>query len=149
MAAQPSKAGAAAKAVKSTAAKAPAKRRTEAAGAAPAAVVKDQGKGEALLRAGLKALDDARVRQTRVVETLLGIPAGVSAIAPKTALDSLGNSLGFRKLEDVFDQRIAAALERLGIPSAEEFAALREQVRVLTEQRDKAAQAPPIRRKPR
>jgi len=145
MAAQPSKAGAA-KAVKSTSAKAPAKRRTPAAGETPAAAAKDQGKGEALLRAGLKALDDARVRQTRVVETLLGIPAGVTANAPKAALDSLGNSLGFRKLEDVFDQRIAAALERLGIPSAEEFAALREQVRVLTEERDKAV-PPPAHRK--
>jgi hypothetical protein len=143
MATQPSKAGAAAKAaVKSTPAKAPAKRGTKAAAEAPAAVAKDKGKGEALLRAGLKALDEARVRQTRVVETLLGIPAGVTTMAPKAALDSLGNSLGFRKLEDVFDQRIAAALERLGIPSAEEFAALREQVRVLSEERDKAAPRP-------
>ncbi len=108
------------------------------------------GKGEALLRAGLKVLGEARDRQTRVVETLLGIPAAAAAKTPlrtpaaKTALDSLGDSLGFRKLEDVFDQRIAAALERLGVPSAEEFAALREEVRLLRAERAAAAEAPAV-----
>ncbi|MDM0041445.1 phasin family protein [Variovorax sp. J22G21] len=153
MAVSPAKTAAAKKAVKPKAAKAPAVRRTGAA-AEPVAAPKGN-KGEALLRAGLKALGEVRdgvvQRQTRVVETLLGIPPG-SAIpskpgAPKTALDSLGDSLGFRKLEDVFDQRIAAALGRLGTPSAEEFAALREQVRTLLEERDKAAAPPTTRRK--
>lgn len=115
---------------KTTAARKAAKSRSAKAAAPPADAKADgKGKGEALLRAGLKALGEARERQTRVVETLLGIPSGGKLpAAKKTALDSLGDSLGFRKLEDVFDQRIAAALERLGIPSAEEFAALREEV---------------------
>ena len=152
--AKTAKTAAAKKVVKPKAAKAPAVRRTRAA-PAPGAAAQKGNKGEALLRAGLKALGEVRdgvvQRQTRVVETLLGIPPG-SAIhpkpaAPKTALDSLGDSLGFRKLEDVFDQRIAAALGRLGIPSAEEFAALREQVRALLEERDKAAAPPTTRRK--
>ncbi|MEO5738287.1 MAG: phasin family protein [Variovorax sp.] len=153
MAVSPAKTAAAKKAVKSKAAKAPAARRARAA-AEPVAAAQKGNKGEALLRAGLKALGEVRdgvvQRQTRVVETLLGMPAAprtAPRTAPKTALDSLGDSLGFRKLEDVFDQRIAAALGRLGIPSAEEFAALREQVRTLLEERDKAAAPPTTRRK--
>ena len=135
MPASPAKPVAARKAAKSRSAKA----------AAPPADAKAQGKGkgEALLRAGLKALGEARERQTRVVETLLGIPSGGKLPAAKTALDSLGDSLGFRKLEDVFDQRIAAALERLGMPSAEEFAALREEVRQLRAERTAPASASP------
>ena len=129
MTASPAKKGAARKTVKpKVAAKAPAK--------AVAKVAK--GKGE------------ARERQTRVVETLLGIPSGGAATprpAAKTALDSLGDTLGFRKLEDVFDQRIAAALERLGMPTAEEFAALREEVRQLRAERAATAAAPTSRRK--
>ena len=136
MAASPAKNGAARKAVKpKVASKAPAKPVAKAA----------KGRGETLLRAGLKALGEARERQSRVVETLLGIPSGGTSTprpAAKTALDSLGDTLGFRKLEDVFDQRIAAALERLGMPSAEEFAALREEVRQLRAERAVAAPAP-------
>ncbi|MET0544178.1 MAG: phasin family protein [Variovorax sp.] len=108
-------------------------RKKSGAKATPAAVkrrakaaVAPDSKGEALLRAGLKALGEVRdgvVQRQRVVETLIG------------------DSLGFRKLEDVFDQRIAAALERLGMPSAAELAALREQVRVLAEERDRALAA--------
>lgn len=145
MPASPAKTAAVKKAAKSRSAKA----------AAPPTAVKAQGKGkgEALLRAGLKVLGEARERQTRVVETLLGIPSGGKLpAAKKTALDSLGDSLGFRKLEDVFDQRIAAALERLGVPSAEEFAALREEVRQLRAERatpavPSASPAPASRRK--
>ena len=141
MAASPAKNGAARKAVKpKVASKAPAKPVAKAA----------KGKGEALLRAGLKALGEARERQSRVVETLLGIPSGGTSTpgpAAKTALDSLGDTLGFRKLEDVFDQRIAAALERLGMPTAEEFAALREEVRQLRAERATLAAAPASRRK--
>lgn len=117
------------------AAKKAAKSRSVKAAAAPPpedqAQAQSKGKGEALLRAGLKALGDARERQTRVVETLLG------------------DSLGFRKLEDVFDQRIAGALERLGVPSAAEFAALREEVRQLRAERAAAtpSAAPASRRK--
>jgi len=132
--------------------KAPARKtaKPKAASKAVAGPVAAKGKGEALLRAGLKVLGEARERQTRVVETLLGIPSGGASTprpAAKTALDSLGDTLGFRKLEDVFDQRIAAALERLGLPTAEEFAALREEVRQLRAERAAPVAAPASRRK--
>lgn len=140
MAASPAKNGTTRKAVK-----------PKVAPKAPKPVAKvAKGKGEALLRAGLKALGEARERQSRVVETLLGIPSGGTSTprpAAKTALDSLGDTLGFRKLEDVFDQRIAAALERLGMPTAEEFAALREEVRQLRAERATPVVAPASRRK--
>ncbi len=97
-------------------------------------------------------LGDARNHQNRVVESLLGIPKGTPTgtrpAGKKTPFDTLGDTLGFRKLEDVFDQRIAAALVRLGIPSAEELASLRRQVNQLIEERDKAlAQAQPRRKR--
>jgi len=110
------------------------------------------GTSENLLTVGLKVLGDARNHQNRVVESLLGIPKGTPTgtrpAGKKTPLDTLGDTLGFRKLEDVFDQRIAAALVRLGIPSAEELASLRRQVNQLIEERDKAlAQAQPRRKR--
>jgi len=105
------------------------------------------GKGEGLLRAGLKVLGG----QTRVVESLLGIPAATARQAmpavKKNSLEALGETLGFRKLEDVFDQRIATALERLGMPSVDELNSLREQVRQLVAERDKALAAASTRRK--
>ncbi|MEJ8858012.1 phasin family protein [Variovorax robiniae] len=113
---------------------------------------KSGGPGENLLTVGLKVLGDARNHQNRVVESLLGIPKGTPTgtrpAGKKTPLDTLGDTLGFRKLEDVFDQRIAAALVRLGIPTAEELASLRRQVNQLIEERDKAlAQAQPRRKR--
>jgi Poly(hydroxyalcanoate) granule associated protein (phasin) len=112
---------------------------------------KTGGAGENLLRVGLKVLGDARNTQNRMVESLLGIPKGTPTgkrpAVKKTPLDQLGDTLGFRKLEDVFDQRIAAALERLGFPSAEELASLQAQVRQLVEERDKALKSAQPRRK--
>ena len=35
---------------------------------------------------------------------------------------------GFKKLEDVFDERVASALHRLGIPSAKEVERLQRQM---------------------
>src|SRR4051812_32020750 len=71
-----------------------------------------------LLRAGLKALgevrDDVVTRQSRIFEALLGIdttallPRGIEAIKPGVADN---------KFEDLFDQRVARSLERLGMPS--------------------------------
>ncbi len=95
---------------------------------------------DGLLRAGLRALGDVRdgvvQRQTRVVETLLGLPqpraSGRSAPEPSQVSRASFDPLGFRKIEDVFDQRIAAALERLGVPSAAQFEALQRQLDQLT-----------------
>ena len=88
------------------------------------------GKAEGLLRAGLKALDNVRndvaKRQANVIEGLLGIGQGK---VPGLGLDSFG----IRKFEDVFDQRVATALQRLGMPDAAEVQALRDEVAQLRE----------------
>jgi Poly(hydroxyalcanoate) granule associated protein (phasin) len=97
---------------------------------------KTGGGAEGLLRAGLKALGDARndvvKRQTHVIESLLGARA-VEELKAR-AFPGLDSFVGFRKFEDVFDKRVATAIERLGVPSAQEIEALREEVRQLREQ---------------
>lgn len=101
------------------------------------------GGAEGLLRAGLKALgnvrDDVAKRQANVIEGLLGIGQGKfdatagAAKAPLTRGFPSLDSFGLRKFEDVFDQRVATALERLGMPSAQEVQALRAEVARLRE----------------
>jgi len=98
-------------------------------------------KAEALLRAGLKALDNVRndvaKRQANVIEGLLGIGHGKADVAGAKAALTRGfpslDTFGIRKFEDVFDQRVATALQRLGMPSAEEVQALRDEVAQLRE----------------
>ncbi|MDM0010344.1 phasin family protein [Variovorax sp. J22G73] len=105
--------------------KAAPRKATQVAGKTQAAA---PGKAEGLLRAGLKALDtvrnDVAKRQANVIEGLLGIRQG--------KVPSL-DSFGIRKFEDVFDQRVATALERLGLPNAQEVQALRDEVAQLRE----------------
>jgi hypothetical protein len=92
-----------------------------------------------ILSAGIKALgnagEEAIARQSRVFETLLGIgPKAAAEAAPRGAppasspLAAALDPFGFRKFEDVFDQRVSRALENLGAPSAEAFAALTAEV---------------------
>ena len=129
--------------------KAPATKKKAAAAprkAAPAARKNPPpGKAEGLLRAGLKALDNVRhdvaKRQANVIEGLLGIGQGkADAAGVKTAL-TRGfpglDSFGIRKFEDVFDQRVATALQRLGMPSAQDVQALRDEVAQLRERLEK------------
>lgn len=84
-----------------------------------------------ILTAGIKALthahEEAVARQSRVFESLLGLGSKHTAegvegtpATPATPLDPFG----FRKFEDVFDQRVARAMENLKVPTAEAFAAL-------------------------
>jgi hypothetical protein len=106
--------------------------------AAVAAPVQDPA--ERLLRAGLKALGKVRnelVQQhTHAIERLLGIQRSDARADPPLAPLGLGamDSFGLRKFEDVFDQRVATALQRLGLPSAQELQALRDEVRQLRAQ---------------
>lgn len=113
-----------------------------------AATAKTTGKG--LLHAGLKALgsvrDDVVLHQGNVIETLLGITQGKKkdkADKPDAKPRGLAglDPFGIRKFEDVFDQRVATALQHLGMPSAAEFQELREQMKLLLEllQRAEAA----------
>ena len=103
----------------------------------PGAATKQAGGAKGLLRAGLQALgnvhNDVVKRQSHVIESLLGVRAAEELKA--RAFPGL-DSFGFRKFEDVFDQRVATALERLGMPSGEEIEALREEVRQLRAQLD-------------
>ena len=88
-----------------------------------------------LWKAGLKALNNVRHDVERhhagVVDSLLGFsPARWSddkADAPRAGFAGL-DAFGLRKFEDVFDQRVGGALERLGMPTREELVALREQL---------------------
>ncbi len=109
--------------------------------AAPAATKTAEG----LLRAGLKALgnvrDDVVKRQHNVIEGLLGIHHKTDPPRTFPGLDAFG----IRKFEDVFDQRVATALQRLGMPTAEEIRSLRDEVMQLREQlaNGSVAAAPP------
>jgi hypothetical protein len=109
--------------------------RKKAVVAAPA-----QDPAERLLRAGLKALGKVRnelVQQhTHAIERLLGIQRSDARADPPLAPLGLGamDSFGLRKFEDVFDQRVATALQRLGMPSAQELQALRDEVQQLRAQ---------------
>jgi hypothetical protein len=95
-----------------------------------------------LIRAGLQALDKARQdvaqRQSRVFEAILGFePAqGLSGLGGResTAAKLAAEALGLRKFEAVFDQRVAHALERMGLPSAAALAALVDEVAALKDE---------------
>ncbi|RZL64099.1 MAG: poly granule associated family protein [Variovorax sp.] len=123
--------------------KAPAKRTAAVKNTVAAPEAESKKTAEGLLRAGLKALgnvrDDVAKRQANVIEGLLGIH---KADTPR-AFPGL-DTFGIRKFEDVFDQRVATALERLGMPTAAEIEALRAEVSALREQlaRSTGAAAP-------
>jgi hypothetical protein len=92
-----------------------------------------------LLRAGLDKLggvcDDVMHRQSRVFEAILGIEPGqgwsrlveLDAAAERAAHEAFG----LRKFQAVFDQRVARALERMGMPSFEALQALTDEVAML------------------
>jgi hypothetical protein len=105
-----------------------------------------------ILTAGIKALthahEEAVARQSRVFESLLGLGprTAEAAEAPSAAATTL-DPFGFRKFEDVFDQRVARALQNLQVPTAQAFAdltaeveRLRHAVATLEEQAQKPAQ---------
>lgn len=123
--------------------KAAPRKRVAAAKKAAAAAPEKQAGAQGLLRAGLKALgnvrDDVVKRQTNVIESLLGIGQ------PRSDAPARGfglESFGIRKFEDVFDQRVATALQRLGMPTAQEIQELREQMRLLLEHLERIESAP-------
>ena len=91
-----------------------------------------------LLRAGLKALgnvrDDVVQHQSRIFESLLGIDPKQSWPAiGRAAADKAEEAFGLRKFEAVFDQRVAHALERMGMPSAPALQTLIDQVTELNQ----------------
>lgn len=92
-----------------------------------------------LLTAGIKALtqahDEVVARQKGVFESLLGIHKAQDASSANPLASAALDPFGFRKFEDVFDQRVARTLQRLGVSSAEEMtaqlASLRSEVETL------------------
>jgi hypothetical protein len=92
-----------------------------------------------LLRAGLKALGNARdevvQRQSRVFEVILGIAPGQgwSGLVKRDAAikKAAQEAFGLRKFEAVFDERVAHALERMGMPSIQALQALTDEVATL------------------
>jgi hypothetical protein len=154
--AAPAKKASAAKKVHAASKTAAAARKKPAATAPKARPAEKTGGAEGLLRAGLKALgnvrDDVAKRQANVIEGLLGIGQGKldatagAAKAPLTRGFPSLDSFGLRKFEDVFDQRVATALERLGMPSAQEVQALRAEVARL---RERLAELEPKNASPR
>ena len=133
--------------------------RKTASRAAPEAVApaKQAGGAKGLLRAGLKALNDARedaiARQSRVFEALLGLDTSSSA-AGRAAKDwkllhAGEEASGVQKFEEVFDQRVARALERLGMPSPQALAALCQQLEAINEHLKRIESPPAKKRAPR
>jgi poly(hydroxyalkanoate) granule associated protein phasin len=128
-----------ARAARKTAAS-PAKPRTRRAAApaleAPPAEPEATG-ARALIRAGLKALGDVRgdmvARQTRIFELLLGIGQSPAwSAASKSLAEARAAADPFSKFEDVFDQRVARSLERLGMPSPQALRELADRIEALT-----------------
>ena len=138
-------------------------KRVRKAAAAPSpspAAAPAPGGAKSLLRAGLKALnevrDDVILRQSRVFEALLGLDTAHSAAersAREWKLLIAPDAANLQKFEEVFDQRVARSLERLGMPSPQALAALCRQLEAINEHlaRIEAAQPKraPRRRPPR
>lgn len=110
-----------------------------------------QGRAKGLLRAGLKALNDVRddviTRQSRVFEALLGIDSSHagsdrSAREWKLLRGADAEALGVQKFEEVFDQRVARSLERLGVPSPQALAALCQQLEAINQHLQRIESAP-------
>ena len=123
----------------------------------PASPDEQVGGAKRLLRAGLKALnevrDDVITRQSRVFEALLGIDtshsdSGRSAREPKLLSAADPDAASMQKFEEVFDQRVARSLERLGVPSPQALAALCRQLEAINEHL-KHIEASPAKRAPR
>lgn len=91
----------------------------QAADAAAAQVPKTP---EDMLRAGLKAF--------RLDRFMGWMPPAGEKTGHGLALSGL-DPFGFRKFEDVFDQRVAGALEHLGWPDAQALRAMREEIDAL------------------
>jgi hypothetical protein len=120
-----------------------------------AAPTPQAGGAKSLLRAGLKALNDVRddviTRQSRVFEALLGIDTSATGIARSAKewklLGTSAEAPGLQKFEEVFDQRVARALERLGMPSPQALATLCQQLEAINEHL-KRMESPPAKKRP-
>ena len=82
----------------------------------------------------LAALKERAVKLSNPAKKSELLRAGLNALSPRAesavadGLSKIADSFGLKKLEDVFDHRVAAALERLGYPSPREMRRLVDQV---------------------
>jgi hypothetical protein len=120
----------------------------------PIAEPEKQTGAKALLRAGLKALNDVRddvvTRQSRVFEALLGLdttPSASDRSARETKLLSTGVASGIEKFEEIFDQRVARSMERLGMPSPQALAALVQQLEAINAHLQRIQAPPPPKKR--
>jgi len=125
---------------KAPAAKRPTRIKRVAATSDPVATATPEPAKPNLIRAGLQALDKARQdvaqRQSRVFEAILGLEPAQSLGAREggAAAKLAADAFGLRKFEAVFDQRVAHALERMGMPPADALKALTDEVAALKEE---------------
>ncbi|MBS0455344.1 MAG: phasin family protein [Proteobacteria bacterium] len=112
--------------------------------------------------AGLGAFAKMQEEGSKAFEALVKDGAGVQKKTQKAAEESLSRAQarmaglasefgakaagGWGKLENIFEERVARALEKLGVPSAQEVAALRARVEALEVQL-KGAASPSARRR--
>jgi poly(hydroxyalkanoate) granule-associated protein len=111
--------------------------------------------------AGLGAFAKMQQEGSKAFEALVKDGAGLQKKTQQAAEETLSQaqtrmaglasefgaktSAGWGKLENIFEERVARALEHLGVPSADEVAALRARVEALEAQL-KARQAPAARK---
>ncbi|MDM0122273.1 phasin family protein [Variovorax arabinosiphilus] len=111
--------------------------------------------------AGLGAFAKMQQEGSKAFEALVKDGAGLQKKTQQAAEETLSQaqtrmaglasefgaktSAGWGKLENIFEERVARALEHLGVPSADEVAALRARVEALEAQL-KARQAPAPRK---
>ena len=85
---------------------------------------------EALVKDGVGI---QRKTQQAAEETLAQAQARMAGLASEIGSKASG---GWGKLENIFEERVARALTSLGIPTAEEFAALKARVEELEDELD-------------
>ncbi len=107
-------------------------------GSRSSATVGESSRSKNILTAGFKALSNAHeeavARQSRVFESLLGMGKNRKDDAmekPSNPITAALDPFGFKKFEDVFDQRVARTLQHLGYPSPEAHAELKAELDAL------------------
>jgi hypothetical protein len=96
--------------------------------------------------------DDVVTRQSRVFEALLGLDTSKTASDKSAHEWKLLNPAGaasVQKFEEIFDQRVARSLERLGMPSPQALATLCQQLEAINEhlKRIESSSPPPAKKK--
>ncbi|MCX7892566.1 MAG: phasin family protein [Burkholderiales bacterium] len=110
--------------------------------------------------AGLGAFSKAQAEGNKVFDTLVKQGRSLESVTRKLATDKVSevtSNVGkaanratatWDKLEQVFEDRVARALQRLGVPTNRDIQALSKRVEQLTESVQKLSHAAPAAKKP-